>query len=79
MYPAYVLAVEAKVLLDEIHAVSRLCGFIHVKTEGKDYIHHNDGQLLFETDEPMEHTVSEHYWFQSSGHTHLTYPILWAC
>jgi len=71
VYPAYVLAVEAKVPLDEIHAVSRLCGFIHVKTEGKDYIHHNDGQLLFETDEPMEHTVSEHYWFQSSGHTHL--------
>ena len=70
-HPAYLLAVEGKVPLDEIQSVRQLCGFIHVKTEGKDYIHHNDGRLLFETDEPMQHDVSEHYWFQSSGQTHL--------
>ena len=69
--PAYLLAVEERVPLDEIQSVSRMCGFIHVKTESKDYIHHNDGRLLFETDEPMEHAVSEHYWFQTSGRTHL--------
>jgi len=69
--PAYLLAVEAKVPLNEIQSVSRLCGFIHVKTESKDYIHHNDGRLLFEIDEPLEHAVSEHYWFQKNGRTHL--------
>lgn len=69
--PAYLLAVEAKVPLNEIQSVSRLCGFIHVKTESKDYIHHNDGRLLYETDEPLEHAVSEHYWFQSGGSTHI--------
>ena len=69
--PAYLLAVEERVPLDEIQSVSRMCGFIHVKTESKDYIHHNDGRLLFETDEPLEHAVSEHYWFQTSGRTHL--------
>lgn len=69
--PSYLLAVEAKVPLDEIQSVSRLCGFIHVKTDSKDYIHHNDGRLFLETDEPMEHVVSEHYWLQSRGRTHL--------